>query len=148
MCLRSAVVLEPLGWGRVMGIDMGGQLHLALVARDEALERVERGTDKDWRALARRALWNTIKETGVGGEFTTDDVKTRVERTREEKAWGPILLAAARAGFIENTGRTVKSAEVRCHARPKAVWRVARASNDQLSLAVAPAASAAPPVQP
>lgn len=97
-------------------------LQAAIAARDDAIDRVDRNADERWMRDAKWALWQTIHRTGIGGELTTDDVKCR--QPREPRAWGPVMLAAARAGFIENTHRTRKSSEVQNHARPKQVWRV------------------------
>jgi hypothetical protein len=92
---------------------------LADDARDEAVARVEAAADVAWWAEAKRALWTTIQRSG---EFTTDDIEC--SRPREPRAWGPVLLAAARAGLIVKTGRMRKSNQVVCHAREKAVSRV------------------------
>ncbi len=89
-------------------------------ARDEAMGRVERNADEEWAKQAKRALAECIQTHDF---FTTDDI-TGCPEPREPRAWGPILRAAAVAGYIENTGTTRQSAQVACHARPKTVWRV------------------------
>lgn len=86
--------------------------------RDEDIARVDASTDEAWREEARDALLDTIEKHG---EFTTDDIDCKPPR--EPRAWGPILLWAARAGVIENTGRVRKSVETQCNARPKAIWK-------------------------
>ena len=95
---------------------------LALDARDEAMQRVHDNADEKWLAQAKRALWEAIKRAGWHGELTTDDIDCPAPR--EPRAWGPVMKQAAKAGLIEKTGMTRVSTSVRCHARPKAVWRV------------------------
>jgi hypothetical protein len=96
-----------------------GQLELGRDLRDQAVEQVEANADETWLQQAKAALWARILQ---GGEFTTDDLDA--PRPREPRAWGPVMLAAARAGLIVNTHTTRQSSQPRCHARPKAVWRV------------------------
>ena len=93
----------------------------ARIARAEALLAVETGTDEDWKREAKAALWEAIKSRDT---LTTDDIAC--PQPREPRAWGPIMLAAQRAGFIENTHTTRCSTSATCHARPKTVWRVNR----------------------
>jgi hypothetical protein len=97
----------------------------ARAARDDAIARVELHADDRWKLEAKGALWDLIQARGVDFELTTDDVSC--SEPREPRAWGPIMLAAAKAGYIVNTGRVRPSASPRCHARPKTVWRVLRA---------------------
>jgi hypothetical protein len=99
-------------------------LELGRVARDDALARVEEHADHDWIRAAKRATVALMRAHGVGYEFTTDNI--HCPPPREPRAWGPIMLAAQRAGLITNTGATRQSNRPQCHARPKAVWRVAR----------------------
>ena len=94
----------------------------ARAARDEAMGRVEENADEVWMQEARQALWETIKRIGTGGTFTTDDIDCSTPH--EPRAWGPIMLKAARARVIEKTGAMRESNSARCHARPKALWRV------------------------
>jgi hypothetical protein len=61
-------------------------------------------------------------------EFTTDRVewlmvKRMIGRPANPKAYGPIMRAVAKLGWIEATERSVKSVIPRNHRRPKAVWR-------------------------
>jgi hypothetical protein len=55
-------------------------------------------------------------------EFTTDDIVFGEDQPREPRALGPLMLAAAKAGWIRPANRTRKSLRASCHARPKAVW--------------------------
>lgn len=91
----------------------------ARAARDTAIELVEAFAKEQWLQEAQAALLLTI-QTHL--EFTTDDIDCSTPR--EPRAWGPVVLRAARAGLIENTYRTRQSSSAVCHARPKTIWRV------------------------
>lgn len=95
------------------------ELRLGRELRDSALAQVDEHASEDWKRIARAGLWARIRQ---GGEFTTDDLDVPVPR--EPRAWGPVILAAQKAGLIRNTGRVRQSRQARCHARPKAVWAV------------------------
>lgn len=76
------------------------------VATDEALERVENGTDPAWAALARAAV-RTLADRGA--PFTTDDVwdylaDQDVAAPREPRALGPIMKAAGTDGTLRLEG--------------------------------------------
>lgn len=81
----------------------------ALAARDEALDRVDAHADPEWKDVADRVirrLADTMRE------FTADDVRDALPDgvwTHEPRALGPRMLAAARAGLIERTDRSVTS---------------------------------------
>jgi hypothetical protein len=94
------------------------------VDRDKAVARVYANADAAWKRQAKQAIVRLLRERGLGYRFTTDDVDC--PPPREPRAWGPIMLAAQRAGLIENTHVVRQSNQPQCHARPKAVWRVIR----------------------
>lgn len=102
----------------------------AIAARNQGIHKVAKHTDPDWRREAKAALWRAIQ---ARDELTTDDIDC--DQPREPRAWGPIMLAAARAGLIENTYRQRQSTEATCHARPKTVWRVNREAVDRFKVA-------------
>lgn len=99
-------------------------------ARTEALARVKAHADEEFKDRA----WETVKAlTGpsfVGIEFTTDDLVSYMSEwfpsvsTHDNRAWGPIMRAASKAGLIQNTGRVRESNMVSNHRRPKTIWRV------------------------
>ena len=96
-----------------------GSMDEAIAARDEALERVEAGAEPDWQAAALAALEITARRLP---DFISDDVwDSGLPSTREDRALGPIFLAAARAGWIAKTDRVRPSR--RSHASGKPVWR-------------------------
>lgn len=94
-------------------------------ARDEAIGRVDRHVEPNWKVAATGAV-HTIAR--LRPEFTTDAVwglltAANVAPPHEERALGAIMRAAAREGWIEATDRTSKSVRPRCHARDLRVWR-------------------------
>ena len=75
-----------------------------------------------WSAAAKWALVNVALEKA---EFTTDDVWRAGLvpcPNGTNRALGPVLMAAAKAGIIERTDRTRNTEIVTSHARPKRVW--------------------------
>lgn len=93
----------------------------ATEARDEALERVEAAADEAWKQKA----YDTVLSLKVQkAEFICDDIwATGLEKPREARALGPVMLRLARKGIIQKTGRSVKTAQVTQHATDVAVWR-------------------------
>jgi hypothetical protein len=94
-------------------------------ARDRALEQVEQNADQAWKADALEAIRLTAERLP---EFISDDVwetpiRHRTEHlapAREDRALGPVMLAAARRGWIRKTDRVRPS--VRSHLSGKPVW--------------------------
>lgn len=96
-------------------------------ARDEALVLVERGMDEDWAREAKRPLWERIKQ---GGEFTTDDLDC--SEPREPRACGAIVMAASRAGLIENGPHAaVRAAQVPRAPEDRVASSAARSANNR-----------------
>lgn len=88
--------------------------------RDDAIEAVEAAADPDWIALA----WDTlISYLKTHDEFFVDDLwsSTGLPEPREARALGPVVLRAARDGFMVKSGRFRKS--VRSNMTEKPVWR-------------------------
>lgn len=90
---------------------------------DAALQQVEQAADAAWLAAAKNVVWQLIKE---GEGFTTDHVWERLDalgvHTHEPRALGAVMRAAARAGWISNTGSYFKSGRPGCHSRPIPLW--------------------------
>lgn len=102
-----------------------GQSNLfdALRAADEAVERVDRNADDEWKSAALAA----ICRTAMGKEFlTTDDIweamSSHSATTHEPRAMGAVMRQAAAHGWISRTPDYTKSTRKECHARPVAVW--------------------------
>lgn len=92
----------------------------ARLARDAALERVEEATDEEWRMMALAAVKRTCLTLD---EFIVDDVWRIADlpRTREDRALGPVMRAAARSQWCSKTDRMRPS--IRSHLSGKPVWR-------------------------
>ena len=96
----------------------------AQAAKDDAIERVSKHANPQWKAMAMTTAENLARALQ---EFTTDDVwfvmGTMGSLTHEPRAMGAITTEAKRRGWIEPTGRYVQSQRKECHARPVLVWR-------------------------
>jgi len=72
--------------------------------RDEAMHNVAL-SHEEWLPMAKHALWGVIRSKGPGGEFTTDDVWARaLPHPPEGSEIGPVMHAAAQAGYIRQSG--------------------------------------------
>jgi hypothetical protein len=97
---------------------------LAERAKQAALVRVEEHAAPGWKEYA----LETVKRIATGeAEFCTDrvldELKTATVWTHELRALGPVMLRAARAGYIAPTARFVNSQSVSRHKAPKRVWK-------------------------
>lgn len=97
----------------------------ARAATDEAIERVERHADDDWKRLAYRAVrWLA----STRAEFTAEDAGDALRRyypdaqTHEPRAMGPIMKRAQRDGIIEATDHFRRSDRPESHCCPKQIW--------------------------
>lgn len=96
----------------------------AATKRDNAIERVDKHADSDWKVLA----LETVKAVAQRfAEFSTDLVLAELAnspiRTHELRALGPVMLSARRAGYIEPTDRFENSNSVTRHKAPKRIWK-------------------------
>ena len=96
----------------------------ALAARRAGIEKVERGTDRDW---ADRAL-NVIKQVAQQREeITADEIWGVLEEfgdtPREPRALGPIFTRAAKLNLIIKTNKYTMSRRAVNHGRDIRVWR-------------------------
>ena len=87
-----------------------------------AMAQVEQNADAEWISTAKNVVWQLIRE---GQPFTSDIVWARLDAlgvaTHEPRALGPVMLAAARAGFMTKQGY-VNSTRRECHCRPIPVY--------------------------
>lgn len=88
----------------------------------EAQAQVEASANAEWLQQARLAVRRTAL---YRYELTTDDVwqLNPLPPTRENRAMGPVMSWAAKAGFIESTGEFRPGQNIKHHANPKRVWR-------------------------
>jgi hypothetical protein len=92
----------------------------ALQEADAQIARVEAAADPAWKHKALEA----VKETCLyRADFISDDIWVlgNLPATREDRALGPIMLAAARKGWCRKTDRVRPSA--RSHGSGKPVWK-------------------------
>jgi hypothetical protein len=83
-----------------------------------AMERVEQAAERDWLDVAFEAVERTCREMP---SFISDDVwKRDLPSTREDRALGPVLVKAAKAGLCHKTSALRPS--VRSHGSGKPVW--------------------------
>ena len=98
---------------------------IAELAKDEAIDRVERNADSEWKSGAYLACC-LAAESLI--EFTTDDVWAYMETlfpslsTHEPRAMGAIMRRAARDGKVCATGEYTLSKRAECHRRPVMLW--------------------------
>jgi hypothetical protein len=102
-------------------------------AKEKALEQVEENADPDW---IKRARLTGARIAAELEELTADDFwEAGLEKPREARALGPVLLRLARAGLIEKTERFRRSRQVGCHGMDVRVWKSlvygGRASNTE-----------------
>ena len=89
--------------------------------RDRALEQVLANAETDWVTKAKTVVQHLAAS---GREFTPDDIWTAgLERPREARALGPVMMWAVRTKVIEPTGAWRNSTQKSQHATPVRVWR-------------------------
>jgi len=100
---------------------------LASKRRDAGIARAAEGADRldeEWKDRMYRAV---VACAESNREFICDDVwryASDADRNfAKPKALGAVVLRAAKAGVIANTGRFEKTANARRHRSPVPVWR-------------------------
>lgn len=93
--------------------------------KDQAIDRVERNANREWRALAQAAVGKLAVHRP---EFTTDDVWDALEEweaveTHEPRAMGAVMRTACRAGAIAKSGMVVPTRRKSAHGRDIPVWK-------------------------
>ena len=99
------------------------ELAEALHAQVEAVTRVERHADRDWKRHVLDVIWGLA---AFRPELTSDDVWQLLDDdlgTHEPRALGAMLKKAASEGWVTATDSYRPSARAACHARPLRVWR-------------------------
>lgn len=94
-------------------------------AREEALDRVEKGASEQEKTAAFEAVKHCAR---IQFYFTTDDVWQYIVVTggpipSEKRVMGAVMRAAMKAGYCEPTERWELSKRTACHRRPLRVWR-------------------------
>ena len=95
-------------------------LAAADVARDAAIDEVEKNCDARWLERAYAVVVSLARERS---SFTTDDVLAVLgeDLPREPRVVGAVMRRAKREGIVEPHGYAASS-RVESHARPKRVW--------------------------
>ena len=111
--------------GHVLKQQQGGLFDAAAAseARDEAVERVGRHANGEWRARAGQIIATLARKQP---SLTTDDVWREIAgeavETHDPRAMGSAIQDAVRAGLIQGSATWVPSDRVACHKRPLRVW--------------------------
>lgn len=94
----------------------------AIAAGVAGADQAEAHADPVWIAEADAAIARTAR---AHESFDADDVWEfgELRRVVENRALGPRLAAAARAGLIVATGDYRRSRQVQCHGMPRRVWK-------------------------
>ena len=104
--------------------DNGYDRERAEQARDEAIERVDKHAEEAWRETADEGIRVCA---ALADEFTSEMVRLYLDlrdvETHDERALGPRMQAAARAGLIEPTDEFRAGSRVSRHRAPLRVWR-------------------------
>lgn len=90
----------------------------AIIARDDALARLEESTDSDWAERALRVL-ETLARTKA--DVHCDDLWQHIEFPPEARASGAVWQRAARLGYIQRTNELRPS--IHSNGSGKPVWR-------------------------
>jgi hypothetical protein len=90
-------------------------------ARDEAMSRVAAHTDPEWKDRAQATVIGLALRQD---RFTADDVwEAGLPKPREARALGPVLMNAAKKGWICSETDFTTSTQANCHGMPRRVWR-------------------------
>jgi len=91
--------------------------------KDDGMGRADENANEAWKRAADEAVLKTAREKPV---LTTDDVLERMPagvKTHEMRALGPVMLRAAKNGWIEKSLHANRStARPTNHLRPLQVW--------------------------
>lgn len=100
-----------------------GSLWEVFAARDEAVDRVERNADSDWKTKAYEAGKRLARDNKfIISEEIWDALSVEGVTTHEPRAMGPIMRRLQADKIIEPTGDFVISPSPLGHGRPSRVW--------------------------
>lgn len=101
--------------------------HAAEAAKREAMARAEDHASKGWKEVMLELVRLTCREQLL---FSADDVFDRYDslpnkplETHDKRAFGPVMMKAAKLGYCEKTDRVRDSTRKSLHASPIAIWR-------------------------
>jgi hypothetical protein len=94
------------------------------IARDEAIERVEKHAAERWKVAALGAVRSVAARRPL---FASDEVWRQIPddagKPHEPRAMGAVMRRAVREGWIEPTDDFKPTARVAAHRRPQRIWR-------------------------
>lgn len=107
--------------------DVKGDVPEGIRLRDEAIAQALRHAETVNEGWSRTAFKYLIDYIRVNFKFTVEEIRIAAEGVvpvaPDSRAWGGIVIQAARAGFIKKIG--VKNGILKqCHHAPKTVWQV------------------------
>lgn len=92
--------------------------------RADGMARADEAADEDWKAAAEVAVITAAKALPL---LTSDDVMRCIDptvSTHELRAMGPVMMRAAKAGWIEKANLPGRlSQRPSLHASPRTVWK-------------------------
>jgi hypothetical protein len=97
----------------------------ARAGKEEGMARAEANANPDWKAFMLEQVRLVCMEQP---RFTSDDVFARAAEssdapsTHEGRAFGPVMMRAAKLGYCRPTNLTMRSSRASNHSRPIAVW--------------------------
>ena len=95
----------------------------ARALKEEALERVERNANSEWKDAALKSVQHRARHCA---SVTANDVFADLEQlglhTHENRALGAVFQKAAKLGWIVKTDRTVPSTRKTRHSGDVRVW--------------------------
>jgi len=112
------------GQQSLFGIDRTDGLRAGRAARDEAMERAERGSRLASEVLYEVAIQIARRTAIEGKDFIADDIWTESGlKVREPRVMGPVMDKLRRHGYAYPTDRTRQGYRGINHARPQTVWQ-------------------------
>jgi hypothetical protein len=95
-------------------------LPAARAARDEAVSRVDRHAEDEWRDAALNALYRVAQEQPT---LISNDLWRYVDKPPEPRALGPLMQRGVTLGWIMPTETFRPCPSVSRHAAPARLWR-------------------------
>lgn len=100
------------------------------ILRDKGIERAVYHAEEEepgWHDQALFFLKSWIESAGPGAQFMAEDIRLacgfHVKLPPTERAWGAVILAAVRKGWIRRVGfRAVTNSKAHC--TPASVWEI------------------------
>jgi len=103
----------------------------AELLRDEGIQRAVDHADREiesWSDRASDMLLSCARARGKGAEITSESIRNYAEfhdlpPPPDKRAWGAVMLKAARAGVIKKVGYTTAN-DPKVHCNPVSLWLV------------------------